>query len=449
MYAMSKKSLLLALTALIVLTACRKNYRDTTYRPLIEDEAKLLDLQTAQTLKSRPYPKGFAFIVCTVEKLPPAEVGSAVDTLFEEAQKRCPDPKSCKQRGVFIVVSANPALMQVRTGSDLATQAQWAGITSGSRYIAKQQLGSLRDVDSALPEMVDWLSTSLPAAIEISWVRRLILNEITQDLYIELEGLSLPSESFYGKYVLRPFLHAGILAQRLSGTWWVTYIIAAVVILLVRSVLRRIIMFGVRRTPGKVASFVALGLNIAISLALAVPSAASAIFLSGSRLEDQIALRASGIPGVELFAFPARSFTIHTGIALALLLLVMRVAKGAADVAGLFPISNLPDKEQQRLFANDEKSNPVFAFFIEALATGGEFADRQTFESSPFTAACIQAILQSFWAGIKWSLLAWLFLPEAMTLVVMCFWVVSIAKGVLDYFTARARIPVRASEGAY
>jgi hypothetical protein len=358
-------------------------------------------------------------------------VGSAVDRLVEDTAKRCPDPEACEKRGVFVVVSQDPALIQVRTGSDLAAQARWAGVTAGSEYMARQQL--------PVRQMVEWLSSSLPNATDLSWFRRLILMEVTQNLYSELEELSLPSDGFYGHYILEPFLRLSLLAQRYSGTWWVAYVIASALALALKYVLRKIMKAIVGPAPGKIANSILLISTIAIGLGLAVPSAASAILLSGSRLEDQLALRASGIPGAELFVFPAESFTIRTGILLALLLMLVRFLKGAAAAAPWDRLASLPDETQQRMFADATKNDPAMALLLEAAGTSGDSDKSRDFERAPYEQILTETVLQGLWASIRWALLAWLFLPKAMTLVAMCFWILPIAKGGLDYFVGRSR----------
>jgi hypothetical protein len=435
---------LLALTLSLLLTACGNNSKDQNYKPLLIDEARILKQETINWLTTYSYPKGFAFVIRTIKNLPQREVGSAVDDSFEEDAKKCPDPKACTQRGVYIVVSQSPALIQVRVGSELVAQSRWAGITSGPKYIEKQLPATSGDFDKAVHDMVEWLSPALPQATDISWIKRWTLLDLTQNLHSELDDLSLPSDGFYGNYVLKPFLHARILEQRFFGTWWITYLIASAFFLAVGFAIESTVNLAIGKTSPPVANGMNLVIAILFGLFLALPSAGSAILLSGSRLEDQIALRSSGIPGAESFTFSTESFVVETGILLALLLLLLRVAKGMAKSAEFVAYASLSRENQQRLFSVIREKNPTQAWLIKTLVTGDSDAigssSEEDFEDEPFGSVAAKNLIDSLKAGIRWGLLAWLFLPKALTIVAMCLWIVPIIKGGFSYIITSKRV---------
>jgi hypothetical protein len=341
------------------------------------------------------------------------------------------------------VVSQAPALIQVRVGSELAAQARWAGITSGPKYIEKQFPATSGNFDQAVHDMVEWLSSALPQATELSWVKRWTLNDITQSLYWELDHLSLPSDGFYGNYVLKPFLQSRILEERFFGTWWITYLIASAFFLAAGFTIKSTVNLAIGETSPAIANGMNFVIAILLGLFLALPSAASAILMSGSRLEDQIALRTSGIPGAESYIFSTESFVISTGILLALLILILRFAKGVATSAEFLAYASLSREKQQMLFSAIREKNPAQAWLIKAFSTGDDSigsSSEEEFDKEPFGASSAKNVVDSVKASIRWGLLAWLFLPKALTIVTMCLWMAPIAKGVLSYMITRKRI---------
>ncbi len=122
----------LVLLVPLFLIGCSTNFTNETFSPVVLDDARMLDKATADWLKSYSYPSGFAFVVRSVDKLPIRDVGSQADELFEKDALKCPKPDACKARGVYILISREPSLIQVRVGSELARNAQWAGITAGN-----------------------------------------------------------------------------------------------------------------------------------------------------------------------------------------------------------------------------------------------------------------------------------------------------------------------------
>ena len=415
------KQLLIALALLILLTGCGSNLQNEQFTPLILDKAGVLSQETLNWLRDYNYPKGFAFIVRTVNALPQGvEVGSRADEYFETDADRCPNSNACEKRGVYIILSREPALIQVRAGSEIATQLRWKGITAGATYIQKQSVVSSGDFDGGLRGMIEWLSSSIPQATEVPWYKKWLLNYITGSLWLELEDLSLPSESFYGNYILRPFIQAAYIESQLIGTWFLTYVVATFVVFVFKVIVQVLVNFAFGRLSLQVANGINLVLNITFDIALAVPSAASMILLSGSRLEDRIALQAWGIPGISNFSLPAELY-VETGFFLALLVLVIRWIKGISEGIILIDIP----------FERIKEENPLAAWMLEGYVTNGEMFGSISFDQHPDPGSVIFAkkMWDDFKAGIRWGLLSWLFLPKALSLAMVYIWIPRIVIG--------------------
>jgi hypothetical protein len=440
----------LALLLLIPLfiTGCRTNFAKENLSPVVFDDAKMLDKATVEWLKSSSYPTGFAFVIRSIDKLPARDVGSQADDLFEKDALRCPKPDACSARGVYILISREPSLMQIRVGSELARKAQWAGITAGTTYIEKQLPATTGKFNEAVRGAVSWLSNSLPAASNESWFRWLVSLEVTDSLYFELDQLSHPSETIYGSYLLKPFIQARAFESQFSGTWWFTYLLASVFALLLRGLVRNTIWLAI----GKVSPQIANGMNMIVSIVLglfiAIPAAASVLLMSGARLEDQLAIKASGISGTESFVFSAESFVVKTGLLLALVITLVRIVKGFADSAEVFASATLPAADQRIAFSRLKMNNPAGAWLLKGYATTEDgmidFAASETdFDNEPYSAAAAKWLMISIKSGLKWGILAWIFLPRALSLVALCLWIVPILRGAVTFLLRKRAISNR------
>ena len=427
---------------------CRTNFTKEKFSPVVLDDAKMLNKTTAEWLKTYSYPTGFVFLIRSVDKLPVRDVGSQADDLFEKDAMRCPKPDACKVRGVYILISREPSLMQIRVGSELARKAQWAGITAGKTYIEKQMPATMGRFDEAVRGGVTWLGDSLPAASNESWLRWLTAVEVTDSLYLEFDQLSQPSETIYGSYLLKPFVQARAFESQFSGTWWFTYLLASVLAL----ALSWIVKGTIRLAIGKVSPQIANGMNmivgILLNLFVAIPAAASIILMSGARLEDQLAVRASGLSGVESFVFPAESFAVQTGLFLALIVGVVRILKGFGASAEVFACATLPPDDQQLLFSQFKLQNPAGAWLLKGHATTEDgaldvSASESDFDSEPYSTTAAKLFVVSIKSGLKWAILAWIFLPRALSLVALCLWVVPIFRGGVTFLLSKRVISRR------
>jgi len=428
------------------------------FPPMILDQADLLDQQTEAWLTSFHYPRGFAFVIRSVDELPEALIGARADDLFAETAKESSEEDALENRGVFVLLSRKPALVQVRVGEKLHSLARWGGVIAGPDYIAKQSLAMNGDFDDAVRAIVPWLAQRLPETTELSRTRKLLLNDIMAEISSELEDFGLPSESFYGHYLLKPVLELRVRERIRFGSWWITYVVLGVLLLVAKWIVGAV--FGVtaggleraalRSSRGlfkgvRTASDVArILLSIGLGLLFSIPSAASALLLSGSRLEDQIALKASGVPGVERLGFEPEEYRISTGLAIVALVLILRMAKGLTGQAWLVRMAVLPEDVQREAFENLEETSPARAFVLMILGTGGEAGvSPEDFEKAPFAHAYFSSALQDFYAALKWALLAQLFLPKPLSLAAVYFWIPPVVLG--SVATLRALLQARRS----
>ncbi len=419
---------------LLLLTGCT-NLAEQEFQPLLLDNANLLAPATRSWIESYRFPRGYALAVRTVDLLQDATLGAEADDLFSQTAEASDHEKALEKRGVFVLVSRKPALIQVRVGSELYGAARWGGVIAGPEYIEKQRIAQTSGPEAALREIVPWLANSLPQAMDLPAYKRAVLQQAPQILADELEDLGLPSETFYGHYLLRPILRLRVLELNLFQSWWITYVVVAIIILLLQWLLGRALgaqgLGGmVRRKSqskwaGQVIGGVQIFLGIVISIVLSIPPAASTVFLAGSRLEDQGALRASGIPGVERLTFDPEAYRVKTGLFLALLILSLRLVKGFGSRVSFLAPALLPSEEQERIFSQIEDEEPLRAFLIASFGSrmGKDISlTDEEFRKQPFTNAYLMPGIDDLKAAVMWSALAWLFLPQPVSMAAIYFW---------------------------
>jgi hypothetical protein len=101
--------------------------------------------------------------------------------------------------------------------------------------------------------------------------------------------------------------------------------------------------------------------------------------------------------------------------------------------------AGLADEQQRELFRRMKEQNPLGAFLLEAIGsrTGKSIEiSEDDYLKSPYTNSYFMPVVDDFWAGVRWGLLAAFFLPVGLSLAVVYFWLVPIGTGVFG--TARS-----------
>lgn len=426
--------IIILLLLIIMFSSCGSDYEDKTFKPVIIDTNQVLSSETKEWIAQQDYPKGLFFEIYTVDSVSQALIGAEADEAFENQADKQDTSDVLEERGVFIYVSQKPSLVQLRAGSDIYFQSLWKGIAAGENYIEIQDMAQAGKLDSAVVALLNRTREELPKAIDLPWYKDLLYNSATQTLSSELGDLSLPSESFYGNNILKPVLSLRALELKHFGTWWMTYIVLAFMAWLVRKLIDILFLKYIEKAlTYKFAKPLQIGVGIGIDLLFAIPAAASAVVLAGARLEDQLALISSGIPYIETLSFDVALYNVTTGWWLALLMIVLFRFKKLFSNFELHLLGTMPPEKQQKLYTNYKKINPFGAFILKSAGTRGrygeEIVDEEEFEQSPYKFASHNTGGRSTRKAILWGLLAWLFLPKALSLAAIYFWIIPIISG--------------------
>lgn len=404
------------------------NLSRRTYRPSVGDTAHLLRTRTKARLRSEAYPAGYAVAIRTAGTVRANKLVAAADDEFDAIAAHRHDHDAFSKRGVLVFLTAHPRLIQLRVGSELYVPAQRASLTWGPAYIAHQYVSGDR-YGRALLRTVRWVTTTLHG-LRGSWQQRAANKLIYHSLAGEIEDVSKPSDGFYGNYLFKPVLHVRLLEVHLLHSYVATFILIGALLLLVRlaagaAVVRLMRKLASPWTRGAW-SLASLLFQLALALVLVAPGIASALYLSGSRREDQIAIQHSDLPHVGDLVFHPGLWNHQTGLIVAAGLGLLRIASGVADRAWLVRFARLPAERQAAAYERAQEHDPVTAFLLMMLGTrtrgGEEIITTEQFEREPYTNALLVPLLGDAWAGLRWALCAWLLLPLTVAIAALTVW---------------------------
>jgi tetratricopeptide (TPR) repeat protein len=417
----------------LLFTACGPDYSEKSYPLELLDTLNLIHPDTRASLETAPYPEGFAFVIETQPATGPAAwVGAQAEEAFAAAAARHPNPKAFAARGVLLLLTTEPSLVQVRTGAELRSLAQWQGLSAGPTYLHWQELALAGNPDSALLGLTEHLISGLPEATNLSGVRKLVYEDAMNFLGAELGNLSLPSESFYSQSMLKPMVRLFATFQRWGLGWWLGYVLVFFGAWLVGSILNRWLLRRLlRRKSQMVQNFAARLLQFLLSILVGVPSIGGVLLLSSSRIEDQLGLEAMGISTsgpapLNLEAWSAAPWWL--ALLVAVLFLLVRLVQGSS----LLLQAAMPELEQRQQYFLMQKQDFLGVVAMEFFLVGREDEEAAAEKrKAPFSYLASKHLQYSLMFTPLMGLFCGLFLPRAMAIALLWFLVVSCLRSLI------------------
>jgi hypothetical protein len=296
--------------------------------------------------------------------------------------------------------------------------------------------------------MLLWVSSELPTVVDIPWYKELIFNNFFVTIISsEFEEFRLPSESFYGEYLLRPLLNIRIAEISIFKTWWMSFTFVSLLYFLSK----KLLFFCLSKINKPKYSWIigiTLGLySIIIGASISISIFACAVLLSGSRLEDQMAVAATKIPYVENLTFQPDLYIYPTSFFLAALIVFIRFIKGLEGTGWLFKLGALPSEKQKEISMNYEISPPleyvmiVTSIAYDAVKSSANCNDSDLdtlggneMEEKPFSTLNGIYVQNNFKRSIAWGAVSFFFFPRALSLVILLIWSIPTFKVVVFLF---------------
>ncbi|MCY6352744.1 hypothetical protein OXV71_18565 [Bacteroides fragilis] len=342
--------LLSFLSAFFLLSACSDDTEQCLYSPKVFDTGNLLSNKVKEEFLNFDYPAGIVPVLFAADSIEPIKMGAYADECFDALVDSISESKDFKRRGMLVLVSRNPELIQIRLGSRYRVYCNMTGATSGVDYLNLQKQIREKGIEETLPLFLQNTSVRIQELNALPSYKKYRINSAVSAISTCLEYIGTPSENFYGKCVLTPILKTTSLGYYVFKSWLLTFMFVCLIMLLCRwalfLVVKRLLQ---KHVIGLIWSQKII--NWGLGLLFSISAAASAIILSSGRMEDAIALQAIGVPFIENFQIAAADYVLKTSFVAAFFFVLMYALKRNI-VSDIFLYSLLEPEKQQAIYHN-------------------------------------------------------------------------------------------------
>ena len=201
----------IVLIALVLLVSCSAKDNpdaliDTQFASEISDSSHILSPKTYSYLHNITPQLGVKPVIVAVENIKDSEMGSFADDLFDDYCDKKYSGNTFKYRGVLVVASKNPELIQVRVGKTYAVYCRMKGSAAGADYLAMQQEVPTRGIDEMCPIALNNVFRDIEDCRELPWYKKMMLKMSFVHIEMFMDDVASPSESFFSQFYFRPFL---------------------------------------------------------------------------------------------------------------------------------------------------------------------------------------------------------------------------------------------------
>lgn len=345
---------------------------NTQFAVTLNDSTHLLSSKTYSYLKNVTPPLGVVPVIVTTDSIEDGEIGNYADDCFDAYCDKPYSGATFKQRGVLLVVSEKPMLIQVRVGKTYEIYCRMRGSAAGAGYLNMQRSIQERGLDEMCTIALQHTLEDIESCRHLSWYNKIFFKTILAHVEVFMDDLGTPSSNFFSQFYFKPFLFVISLIRGIVGSWVFAFFIIALVYTLCKNwaenkILNWLLSRYQRLDDGantlRVMSVIHKGKDLImflLKLFVAVPTFASIAVLSTSRTEDLLALNYAHIPYVD-----AMESTLHwsndmPALWMILLLMTVYYLKFLFCDTGMFTLACLPPGFQQKIRLSSPKAHLLF-----------------------------------------------------------------------------------------
>lgn len=361
------------LCILIVLASCSAKDNaneliDTQFAAEVIDSCHVLSPKTFTYLHNIKPPLGIKPVVIAVENIEDFEMGTYADDLFDQFCKKKYSGNTFSQRGILIVASKNPELVQVRVGATYAVYCRMRGSAAGANYLSMQKETLSRGIDEMCPIALKNVIEDIEECRQLPWYKKVSLKMSFIPIEMFMDDVATPSESFFSQFYFRPFLYIVGTVKSIFKNWILSFLFIAIVYTLLKSWIEdKLNAFIIKKATKDsddeedyfytftIYNLIKTVIVFFVKLIITIPTLAAITVLSTSRMEDIIALRDANIPSVELMENVTHWTNSTPGLWIVLLLMITYYLKFLFCEKGIFTFGHLSDKSQQHAYQNNKK----------------------------------------------------------------------------------------------
>ena len=346
---------------------------DTQFASEINDSAHIFSPKTYSYLKNIKPPLGIKPVIVAVEKIEDAEMGTFADDLFGEYCKKKYSGNTFKNRGILIVASKNPELVQVRVGGIYDVYCRMHGSAAGADYLKMQYEVAERSIDEMCPVALNNVIRDIEECRQLPWHKRLALKMSFMNIEKFMDDLATPSRSFFSQFYFRPYLFLVGWVKSFMGNWIMAFLAIAVFYIIVKGWIEKKINKYIFRKADRDArdicridssrdhtnelyknfnyySIIKDIIIFLIKLIITFPTLAAISVLSTSRMEDIIALKYAHIPSIHLAENLTGWSNNPPTFWLVILLIIIYYIKFLFCWEGIYTLGHLSDRIQVHIY---------------------------------------------------------------------------------------------------
>jgi hypothetical protein len=332
MYSAIKTTTFSLIVLVLLLVSCSNEKKESpTHSKLeIKDDFHLLSTETKEYLNNIKFPDNILVLIRTVDEIELSQIGSYASSKMEEEDWwKEVNPQGLYQRwikqnkpwskGIYIVVSQEPHLIQIRYGERIRLEAFRAGLAVGHKYSDMQTSFATKTIDEGVINTVQQLSKEMPTALQIPKYLR-YTKFLVAVTFSEFEELATPANKIYNSWILKPYFKLIVLCGGLHSRWLFIALNLVLFFILDYAVIAMFTFLFLRKKEKTVKLRWKKYISLIIATLFSVPFFGATILLSGARVEDVLAVQQIGIVIPENIRFGMKWFMNVTGFWFAFLI---------------------------------------------------------------------------------------------------------------------------------
>lgn len=440
----------------LILVSCNEGLanEDMEYDVEIIDNAHILSPKTCNYLRDLRVPNGLIPMIVTVDHIDSLKVAVYAEELMDSIADNYVDGYSFRKRGILLVVSKDPKLIQVRVGNMFSLYTRMRGITAGNNYLKMQQLIAENGIDIMTVTFLQNTIDGIEGFHSLPWLaKRLYFVSQMWDWLEWLEDLSTPSDSFFSKYYFQPVLFLINFLYSIFKNWVVTFSIIFICYFTLKKHLSIKISYIFtllykklkslwehesleEKIEGEKAIQNILNLLYAILKGIITfPTITAIIFLSSCRLEDIITLESAHIPYVSIAGSRFFNGSIQPPIWLLFIMFFLYYFKTILCDKNILLAAFYKKGQELNQYSNDDKAsisadldrffhikpsiiNPLCFIYISAAS--------EIFLKRPFCAIFTNISRRAYVRSSFILLFSSIFLPIIFVLYFVTLWIIEI-----------------------
>lgn len=323
--------------SVILLASCTNKYdesKDKTYKPIVLDDHKILNDSTVRAIENYNYPPGFLYIVRVVDTVEVARVAAIADKQYRKDKEMKPDGFGIYNRRVYVFVSKNPSLVQLRIEYDVRSGANKKGVTAGADYMAIQNIARKGNIDKSTLAMIEHAIKTIPeywgthSRKNNIYERYHLLSENKYWLSTKLEMPKLSTNSVYCKYILRPIIQLQLWVSNILIGFMVYFLLVCLGVFIINALLFNLIFAKRYNTEKSTKKLIVSILALFIAM---VPAINSFAILTSARTESLVKLELMQLNGLDSFEFTGFFHAFNTTWLVAFFIIIITLIALSTD----------------------------------------------------------------------------------------------------------------------